>query len=260
MWERADLKERAKTTLKKDYWKAFLISLVIMFAAGGGSGGGSGSGFRFNKNDSGNPFKDMKITDIDWQVLIPAMAVIMVVIAIIVFVSIVIRIFIMYPLEVGGRRYFIKTAEDMDNRLCFTFAFQSGNYLKIVGAMLLRDVQNFLWFLLLIIPGIIKAYEYRMVPYILAQNPRIGAKAAILLSRRMTDGSKWRIFVLDLSFLGWYLLGFLACCIGVLFVQPYVDMTMAELYTDLRKNAIHQGFCNPGDFGMEPLEIRTSGN
>ena len=117
--------------------------------------------------------------------------------------------------------------------------------------MLLRSIQLFLWFLLLVIPGIVKSYEYRMVPYILAENPRIGAKEAIQLSRRMTDGSKFSMFVLDLSFLGWILLGLLACFVGVLFVQPYVDMTMAELYIDLRKNALEKGLCVPADFALE---------
>ncbi len=253
MWERTDLKQRAKTVLRKDYWKAFLISLVIGFAAGGGAGGSGGSGFKFNGKDF--KFKDLSFTDMDWSVVFPVLIIASFIIAIVFIVSIAIRTFIGYPLEVGGRRYYIKTVEETDNRLCFTFAFQSGNYLKIVVSMLLRDVQLFLWFLLLIIPGIVKSYEYRMVPYILAQNPQIGAKAAIQLSRRMTDGSKGKMFVLDLSFIGWYLLGFLACCVGVLFVQPYVDMTMAELYLDLRTNALNTGICQPGDLAMDPAAV-----
>ncbi len=74
-----------------------------------------------------------------------------------------------------------------------------------------------------------------MVPYILADNPSIGAERAIQLSNRMTGGEKWDMFVLDLSFLGWYILGMLALGIGVIFVNPYVDSTKAELYLILRK-------------------------
>jgi len=251
MWIRADLKERAKIALRRDYWKAFLISLVIAFAMGGSGSGsaGGGSGFRFNKKDK--LFQGGFTFDVDWSVLIPVFVIALFVIMVVLVFAIAIRVFIGYPLEVGGRRYYIKTVQSQDNRLCFTCAFQSGNYLKIVGSMLLRDIQLFLWFLLLIIPGIVKSYEYRMVPYILAENPRIGAKQAIQLSRRMTDGSKFSMFVLDLSFLGWILLGLLACFVGVLFVQPYVDMTMAELYIGLRKNALEKGLCIPADFAME---------
>ena len=84
-------------------------------------------------------------------------------------------------------------------------------------------------------------YAYRMVPYILADNPNIGHRRAIDLSNQMTMGEKFEIFVLDLSFLGWYLLGVLAFGIGVLFVQPYYDATNAELYFELRQQALDRG-------------------
>lgn len=250
MFDRVELKQKAKVVLKRDYWKAFLISLVIGFSVGGGIGSGSG----YRRNDTRNTFKGMSFTEIDWYVVLPVLIIVLFIFAVVFIFALAIRVFIGYPLEVGGRRYFIKTVMEMDNRLCFTFAFQSKNYFKIVLAMLLRNVQIFLWTLLFIIPGIIKSYEYYMVPYILAENPRIGAKQAILLSRKMTYGSKFDMFILDLSFIGWYLLGFLACCVGVLFVRPYVDMTMAELYVDLRNNALEKGICLPGDFGVETLE------
>jgi len=64
-----------------------------------------------------------------------------------------------------------------------------------------------------------------------------------LLSLKMTDGQKFSIFVLDLSFIGWYLLGTLAFLVGVLFVMPYQNATEAELYMVLREDAIKDGFC-----------------
>jgi uncharacterized membrane protein len=109
--------------------------------------------------------------------------------------------------------------------------------------MLWRAFINTLWFLLLIIPGIVKYYAYRMVPYILADNPEINYKRALELSTRMTKGEKFDIFVLDLSFIGWYLLGTLAFVVGILFVMPYQNATEAELYIILRQNAIQNGFC-----------------
>ena len=251
MLDRINIKQRAKALLKRDYWKAFLISLVIGAAIGGGSGGASGSGMNYNSNSSDNPFRDFPYKNIDWVALLPFLIIMVFVLFVVIFISIAVRAMIGYPLEVGGRRYYIMTAQDLDNKLCFSFAFQSGNYFKIVLSMLLKDVQIFLWSLLFVIPGIIKSYEYRMVPYILAQNPAIGAKRAIELSGQMTKGSKLDIFILDLSFLGWYLLGMLACFVGVLFVRPYVDATMAELYIDLRNNFLDKGFCNPGELNME---------
>lgn len=117
--------------------------------------------------------------------------------------------------------------------------------------MLRRGVQIFLWYLLLIIPGIVKSYAYRMVPYILADNPNIGSKEAIKLSNEMTNGHKFNMFVLDISFIGWYLLGILALIVGVLFVLPYVNATEAELYLALRKDALEKGFCSNQDLLLD---------
>lgn len=103
--------------------------------------------------------------------------------------------------------------------------------------------------LVLLVPAIIKSYSYRMTPWILADNPRIGARRALKLSMKMTRGSKLEIFVLDLSFIGWFLLGVMACGIGVLFVMPYYFAVMAELYAALRSNAVQQEFAAMEDFG-----------
>lgn len=90
-----------------------------------------------------------------------------------------------------------------------------------------------LWTLLLIIPGIVKSYEYRLVPYILSEEPYLPSDEVISKSRDMTDGHKWDMFVLDLSFLGWHLLGYLFFGIGSIFVHPYEQATYAKLYDTL---------------------------
>lgn len=229
MWTRAELKQRAKNVLRFNYWKAFLISLVISFASGSGGGGGgrsSRSALDFPRtSDTGT------------------IIVIVVIFLLIMLFFLALRILIGYPLEVGGQRYFVKSAEDKDNKKCFSFAFEGHNYSGIVPTMLLRGVFTFLWTLLLIIPGIIKSYSYSMVPYILGDNPNIGAKRAIELSNEMTYGHKFDMFVLDLSFIGWYLLGALALGIGVLFVLPYDNATHAELYLVLRQRALEHNMC-----------------
>ena len=93
-------------------------------------------------------------------------------------------------------------------------------------------------------------YSYRMVPYILADNPNFGADNAITLSRKMMDGNKFALFVLELSFLGWFLLGLLAFGVGILFVSPYVYATEAQLYLVLRDTAIDQGYCTAEDLNL----------
>ena len=91
-----------------------------------------------------------------------------------------------------------------------------------------------------------------MITYILAENPGIDSKRAFELSKEMTDGEKFDIFWLGLSFIGWILLGTLACGIGVLFVEPYIQATFAELYQVMRDKVHNSGFSDyselPGFF------------
>jgi uncharacterized membrane protein len=88
------------------------------------------------------------------------------------------------------------------------------------------------------------------VPYILADNPDMKAGRAIQLSKEMTDGEKFDIFVLDLSFFGWFILGILLLGIGILFVQPYYDSTNAELYLKLREKALENNLTTNQELGL----------
>ena len=92
-----------------------------------------------------------------------------------------------------------------------------------------------LWSLLFIIPGIVKGYEYMMIPYLLAENPDMSREETFAKSKAMTTGNKWDAFVLDLSFLGWLILGSITFNIlNVFYVYPYQYLTRAELYRTLR--------------------------
>ncbi len=231
MWTRAEIKQRAKRILKGNYWKAFIVSLIITIVGGSHNHSTSGAnGNRvYNKHDMMNG---------EGLLLFSKIAL---VVGSIVLLVIVLRIFIGYMIEVGGRKFFIRASEKDSNIGYLGYCFHEGRYLHVLVTMLLRGIYILLWTLLLIIPGIVKSYAYRMVPYILADNPKIGHNRAIELSNQMTKGEKWNMFILDLSFIGWYILGALALGIGVLFVQPYYDATNAELYLVLKENAIADG-------------------
>ena len=89
--------------------------------------------------------------------------------------------------------------------------------------------------MLFVIPGIVKGYEYRMIPYLLAEHPEMSTKDAFARSKEMMSGNKWKAFVLDLSFLGWKLLSLLTCGIlSVFYVTPYEHATNAALYDALK--------------------------
>lgn len=109
-----------------------------------------------------------------------------------------------------------------------------GNWGHHVGGMLLMGVYTFLWTLLLIVPGIIKSFSYAMTPFILADKPELSANEAIELSMKMMDGHKLDLFILYLSFIGWYLLSILTLCIGMLWVMPYQYTATAAFYEDVK--------------------------
>jgi uncharacterized membrane protein len=91
-----------------------------------------------------------------------------------------------------------------------------------------------LWSLLFYIPGIIKSFSYAMAPYIIAENPGMGAREAISRSKAMMNGHKMELFVLCLSFYGWMLLGTITCGIGFIYVLPYMNATMVNFYNSIK--------------------------
>lgn len=111
---------------------------------------------------------------------------------------------------------------------------------------ILKWLYTGLWSLLFVIPGIIKTYSYAMTTYILHDNPGITANDAITKSRQMMDGHKFDLFVLDLSFIGWYILGVLTFGILIIFyVEPYHQVARANFYEQLRMDyegvsAVHE--------------------
>ena len=109
---------------------------------------------------------------------------------------------------------------------------------RIVGTKLLQAIYTFLWTLLLVIPGIIKNYSYAMTDFILKDQPELANNAAIEKSMAMMDGNKMKLFLLDLSFIGWAILCLFTFGIGFLFLQPYVQSAHAAFYEDLKAQTV----------------------
>lgn len=118
----------------------------------------------------------------------------------------------------------------------FSQAVQKIDHIYTTDSTINGIINEQLSSLLFIIPGIIKSYEYRMVAYILADQPELTRKEAFELSRKMMNGNKWNAFVLDLSFIGW---GFLTAItfgiLGIFYVNPYIQHTNAALYLKLKE-------------------------
>lgn len=105
---------------------------------------------------------------------------------------------------------------------------------RIGGTMILMQLYTVLWMLLLMIPGIVKSYSYALTPYILKDRPELKFNAAIEESMRMMNGYKMKLFLLDLSFIGWILLTMLTFGIGLLFLNPYMSVSRIAFYEDLK--------------------------
>ncbi len=146
--------------------------------------------------------------------------------------------FIFNPLELGCDRFFYKNLDEQAEVSEIAYGFDHG-YKNVVKVMFARDIYTVLWSLLFIIPGIVKAYEYRMIPYILAENPDMDKDEVFTRSKEMMMGQKWKTFVLDLSFIGWNILSlFTVGLLGIFYVGPYKRATRAALYDTLKNDGI----------------------
>lgn len=247
MWNRESIKNYAKDFLRKHYWKAFLVCLIVAILTANSSGTGN------QVKISDRYYENQMISRLENKVAIefenpisrfiikgfnrsPVFFISWAALPIIIILFIVLLITIGYALEVGKNRFFLRGFKDDVNVGNLFSTFNSMEYWGIIKTQFIRGLYNFLWSLLLIIPGIIKSYEYRMVPYILSEEPNLPANEVIRRSREMTEGHKMDMFILDLSFFGWYILGAIFFGIGGIFVNPYKEATIARLYNILSGN------------------------
>jgi uncharacterized membrane protein len=149
-------------------------------------------------------------------------------------ISFLYSIFLGHTILIGAYKYFILSIKENPSTSTL-FDFFKTSYWNIVKVMFFYQIKIVLWTLCFIVPGIIKAYEYCMVPYILAEHPEMESAAVFERSRMLTQNNKMNIFVLEISFIGWLFLGMMCCGIGVIFVSPYIDITMTHLYLKLKE-------------------------
>lgn len=257
IWTRKELKEQAKEALQRNYWRIVLVSfLALLFCNGIFAGGGGGSGrdvvnsttavnidssvetegtaempetaaspeIQNTSEYSAAPSGNTQIVGITIFILIAILAVI---------VLYILQVLLIFPLQVGISRFMIKSIDDRAKVSEITYGFDH-SYKNIIKTMFHYDIRIFLWALLFIIPGFYKQYQYRMVPYILAEHPDLDYRTVLKRSADMMNGHKWKAFMLDLSFILWHLGGLMTCGIlEIFYVIPYQDLTSAALYRKL---------------------------
>lgn len=275
MWTRKELKQRAKDALGRNYWKIVLVALLSIMINGAfsspASAGSSQSSVAITRNadaqieytegaepitenvtQTGEGAVNGVMTNLaesmrelsDVQIIVYGVMVAVVILMVVLVVWAVIYAFMALlanPVSVGVCRFMSKSVEDKAEVKEVAYGFDH-SYKNIVKTMFQTDLRVFGWACLFIIPGIYKKYQYRMVPYILAEQPDMPYKDALRLSRDMMQGEKWRTFVLDLSFIPWHLLGIITCgMVEIFYVGPYEYLTQAALYCRLSERQADDG-------------------
>ena len=239
MWTRWEIKGKAKKMLGENYGNCVIAALILHFF-----------GILSNIEKIQRKLTGTTRADSSFYNTLKEMfsnngtsANIIGILVLIVIVSILLDVYFFNPLYFGCRSFAFYNLK-YRGYLSELGAGFGKNYKNIVKVLFICKLQIFLWSLVLLVPGIIKAYEYRMVPYILVENPEISWEELQKESKRLMDGNKWDSFVLDLSFIGWEILSSVTLGIaGVFFVNPYRMMTDAALYekiSELRPRQVEE--------------------
>ena len=250
--ENSQLKLNAKAVLKTTYWMSFLATFIFALISGvssyiqnfiRGLGGGSVDYNDYIEYMSRGDY-DRALESLEGanQYSNPGLSTLAYI------VGIAITIFVLNIISVGLHKLFINARKTRKADLGDMFSMFS-SYTPVMKTMFFYDLYIWLWSLLFLIPGIVKMYSYYMVPYIIAENPGIDTDRAFEISKRTMDGEKGKAFYMHLSFIGWYLLGLLACCIGIYFVTPYAQATYTEFYAYVKQKSLATGVATPADYG-----------
>lgn len=146
--------------------------------------------------------------------------------------SLLVALVIGGAVTLGVAHYFTNLTAYRPSKFTDLFArfriWHKGVWMSIVMAFFI-----FLWSLLFVIPGIIAAYRYAMVPYLIAEFPDLTVMDAMRESKRLMCGNKWRLFCLNFSFIGWIFVAMLTFGVGFLWIEPYMQAANAAFYLEV---------------------------
>lgn len=144
-------------------------------------------------------------------------------------------------------------------RIAFSKFFEGfSDWWRAVKVTLWKGLFLYLWTLLFFVPAVIKFYSYYFAEYIVAEFPAVSPLAAVGISRRITIGAKWRLFLLDLTLLPWVLLA-LFTGVGMLWAMPFVRMTHINAFHALMKGAIEDGRVGINELGVQGVSNQQDG-
>ena len=230
MLKSKELRARAWNSLKGKYWKALLVALVMGVLVSAGTGFVSAAQSMTSIANMVDP------SQMDDTMKLGAL-VISVGALVLSVIGLLLSIFVGNAATVGQAHYFVKNTY-ANPSFADAFSGFKVNYRRNIGTLLVMGIKLALWSLLFAIPGIIKSFEYAMIPYILADDPEISSKDAFKKARAMMKGNKWRLFKLNFSYIGWDILCVLTLGLGTFFLLPYINAANAEFYAELKNKQI----------------------
>ena len=224
MFIRAELKQKAKENLHRNLWLCIGVTFVFGLLSSDLFGLNVDPTtyeyyFRMGLGTSGDISMDF--------IYIPITSIVA---SLVLLASLSFKILIVNPIIVGHTRFYIENKYGKSSFEALFAYFNANDYWNVVKVMLLYDIYIILWTLCFIVPGIIKSYEYYFVPYILAENPNMDSDEIFEITKEMTSGHKFDLFVLELSFILWNLLALITLGLSTLYVNPYMLATKCEAY------------------------------
>ncbi len=268
MWNRKEIKSKGKKNFKKNYLACIIVCFLLAFLGCEYSGSttiihGYNSEATVPENviNQAERLTNMAIFDTDTNAITIAAEVATstisytfkligsvkdfilsnytasLILALAFLVQIAYVFLICNPLIVGSRKFFIENHPKKKAKIGLMLEpFKTKGYLNVVITMFLQTLYLFLW-IFTIVGFPIKLYEYRMIPFLLAQHPELSRKEIFKLSKQMMYGHKWEMFKFDLSYIGWYLLDALTLGLtGIFYSNPYKAASTAEIYLKLKEN------------------------
>ncbi len=239
----SDFRTIARDSLK-GRWVIAVVAGVIASLLGAISSGGPQINFQFNGNGA-----DLGVTMGNQQIwtsqggIAPALRGLLVGGAVYILAAAVIMAVLMFVLgsviKVGYSRFNLDLVDRQKEPEIGTLFGSFSHWKTAALTSLLQSVYVFLWSLLFIIPGIVAGYSYAMTGYILAEDPTLAPSEAIARSKEMMAGNRFRLFCLELSFIGWAILAALTMGIGDLWLTPYRQAATAAFYREISGTEYH---------------------
>lgn len=231
MWTRSELKSKAKIAFKANYWKYVFVSFIASLLAYGAAANGASDATSNDPNSISNSIAEMESTGASPLMILSIIGGVSIVV---LGIALLMKVFVYNPLLVGCDYFFLRTRKDTNTDLKTLNRGFKPAWGNVAKTMFVTNFIISVCYILLIVPGIIKQFQYLLVPYILAENPEIDSAEARRKSKELMQGNKWAAFVLDLSFIGWFLLAVVTFgLVGLFYLNPYMEATHAELYAAL---------------------------